>query len=122
MAYVLVLQWTPGWKAALNALRCQQSGACEMPRTEFARIPFVSATCKLLMSHQEVVQSLAGQPRSGNCPRSLCRTLLRTSLASAPFQIALTAVTSGRAPGALWGGDGARVCAPGCRTKIRRRL
>jgi len=54
------------------------------------------------MSHQEVVQSLAGQPRSGNCPRSLCRTLVRTSLASAPVQWP-AAVTSGRAPGAPMG-------------------
>src|SRR5262245_65184148 len=116
MACVLVVRRTPGRKAALNALQSQHLAKCA--RTEFARIAFLLATCKLLVSHQEAVQTLAGQPRSGNCPRSLCRTPLRTSLASAPGEWPWQRSPQDVLRVRQWGADGARVCALGCRTKF----
>jgi len=68
----------PGSQAAINGVCYRRStGALATSgRNEFARIAFLPGTVQAADLHQEVVQSLAVHPRSGNCPRSHCRGLL----------------------------------------------
>src|SRR5262245_8761440 len=77
MACVLVVR-EPGSQAAINGVCYRRStGALATSgRNEFARIAFLPGTVQAADLHQEVVQSLALHPRSGNCPRSHCRGLL----------------------------------------------
>ena len=57
-------------------LSASDPGTCGTARAEFAH-HLLGRSLQAADVHQEVIQSLAVQPRSGNCPTSHCRGLAR---------------------------------------------